>query len=203
MKNTFNELKKKVGELDDIYANNIIELLEEYNNGLSHYFKNREISREFLKIFDIPLTLRSICNKFEVTEEDIASNMSLQQLVLDLNFMARSTWYFEKEDGKVLTGENLYQAKAVFMASNEKIEKIYNSEEEKKEAKELWDYVESVAYWGSTNGNDNIPKPIGYKEIVENNSEYKEPESVDDMCSLIQFHAMSLQSSLKMLKVVK
>lgn len=196
MKNNFDELNKKVAAMNNIHANKIIELLEEYNNGLSHHFKNRSISREFLKIFDHDLTLKSIGKKFDV---DVASNMQLQQLALDLNLMARSTWYFEKENGDILTGEDLYHAKAVFIASTKQKEEVYLSKEDKKRAKALEDIFQSPMYAGQLDylkDLDMVPKPTHIEETVKNNMEYKEPESVDDMFNLITFYTVTLPHSL-------
>ena len=81
----------------------IVELLEEYNNGLSHYFKDREITRDFMDLFDLRLTANAFNERFGV--DVMKGNMSMQQLLIDLNTLARSTWYFEREDGKILKPE--------------------------------------------------------------------------------------------------
>ena len=184
MKEKFQELKTAVIKLEDPIASAIIDLLEDYNKGLSRYFCNREISRDFMLNFDLRLTMEAVNKKFNV---DCDSDMGLQQLAIDLNTLARSTWYFERDNGTILTGDHLYKMKAVYMASYTEKEPFYESEEDKKEAEELWDYVESRAYFGDE---DKIPKPIGYKEVIKDVEGEENASTVEDMVDLIKLHCL-------------
>ena len=70
MKNQFNLLRKEIQKQNNPVMDLIVELLEEYNNGLSHYFKDREITRDFMDLFDLRLTANAFneypCSKHVV-----------------------------------------------------------------------------------------------------------------------------------------
>lgn len=197
MENNFKELKQAVVELHNKTADAIVDLLEEYNLKLSTFFAKREITRGFLELFDAELTLESIKEKFEATDRN---SLSIQQLVTDLNTLARSTWYFEREDGKILTGQDLYENKAVYLASITVTEPIYKNEEEKKLAEEA---EEKEPYgFRDIKGNEVIirevpPLPIGHTEVVKNIVGEEKVSSIEEMVQLIKFHSIVLQRFLK------
>ena len=189
MKENFNNLKKSIELLHDPVAIAIVDLLEEYNKGLSAYFSKREISREFLETFDIKLTFEAVLKKFTLTP---SNELSLQQLALDLNTLARSTWYLEL-DGRILTGDDLYTRKAMYVASYKVQEPVYASKEDQAKAERLNDYVESLAYWDN---DKDIPKPVGFQEKIVDIPGEEEASSIQEMVSLIQFHSMVLAQYL-------
>jgi hypothetical protein len=66
MKNQFNLLREEIQKQNNPAMDLIVELLEEYNNGLSHYFKDREITRDFMDLFDLRLTANAFNERFGV-----------------------------------------------------------------------------------------------------------------------------------------
>lgn len=191
MKNQFNLLKESVQKHNDPTMNAIVDLLENYNNGLTAYFSKREISREFLDTFDSKLTLQEIEKKFDFNDK---SNVAISCLFLDLNLLARSTWYYEAEDGRILTGEKLYERKAVYWASYKTKKEVYATEEDEKEASELNEYIECDCFWGD---DSKIPQPIGAKEVNVDLPGCEKPDSVNEMVALIKFDASTLERFLK------
>ncbi len=190
MKNNFELLKKSVSEHNNHAMDTIINLLESYNKGLSSYFSKREISRDFLETFDIALTLCEIKKVFDVND---SNQIAFSSLIMDLNQFARSTWYYETEDGKILTGEDLYSKKAVYLASRKEGKRLYLSEEDEKKAEELNDYIESMAFWGD---DSEVPKPIGISSEIVNSPGYEKPLSIKEMTSAISFYAATLNRFL-------
>lgn len=188
MKNQFNLLREEIQKQDNPAMNLIVELLEEYNNGLSIYFKDREITRDFIDLFDLRLTSDAFIKRFGL--DVMKSNMSMQQLVIDLNTLARSTWYFEREDGKILTGQTLYENKAVYMSSIKIKKPIY----ENKEAEELLEAFEdrTLHYPDLVD----IPEPIGFEEVNQELSGEENVSNIEEMVSLIHMHAMFNESVL-------
>ena len=182
MKNQFNLLREEIQKQNNPAMNLIVELLEEYNNGLSHYFKDREITRDFMDLFDLRLTANAFNERFGV--DVMKGNMSMQQLLIDLNTLARSTWYFEREDGKILTGQTLYENKAVYMASIKVKKPIY----ENKEAEELLEAHEdhTLHYPDLVD----IPEPIGFETINQELPGEENISTIEEMVTLIKMHAM-------------
>ncbi len=107
--NTFQEFKELVAQENNEKMNIIIDMLEDYNLGLCHYFKDREITRHLMLLFDIRMTLLDVNKKLK------NENFFNKQIAMDLNTLARNTWYFKKENGEILTGQDLADANAIYM----------------------------------------------------------------------------------------
>lgn len=188
MKENFQKLKTAVMALNDPIASAIVDLLQDYNQRLSGYFRNREISRDLMLNFDLQLTMEAVNKKFNV---DCSSDMGLQQIAIELNTLARSTWYFERDNGTILTGDDLYKMKAVYMASYKSIEPVYATEEDKKKAEELWDYFEAHAYFGNEDDlNKEMPKLIGFQETIKDVEGEEQCSTIEEMVGLIQMLAL-------------
>lgn len=181
MKKQFESLKMAVAAYNDPAMNVIIDLLEGYNNRLCGYFKNREITRGFMDAIDINFSVNLFKEKFG---EGFVGNMAMHQLMLDLNTLARSTWYFEREDGKILTGQSLYENKAVYMASIKIKEPVYATKEDEELAEAFDDHTvhspEITSY----------PEPIAFKEVEHEIGGEENASTVPEMVSLIQWHAV-------------
>jgi hypothetical protein len=181
MKDNFKNLKTEVSKHNDPAMNIIIDLLEEYNNRLSSYFKNREVTRSFMDAIDINFSVNVFKEKFG---NEIIGNMSIQQLIIDLNTLARSTWYFEREDGLILTGQTLYENKAVYMASVKIKEPIYANKEDE-EILEAFD--DHTLHFPEITP---FPEPIGYQEVIEDIPGEENVSNIKEMVSLVQWHAI-------------
>jgi hypothetical protein len=68
MKNQFKLLKEEVQKHNNTAMNIIVDLLEDYNNGLSSYFKDREVTRDFMDAIDVSFTI----NIFKKDSETIS-----------------------------------------------------------------------------------------------------------------------------------
>ena len=197
MKNQFKLLKEEVQKHNNPAMNTIIDLLEEYNNGLSTYFKDREITRDFMDTFDVHLTYLVMVEKFG---EKLAKTPAVQQLATDLNTLARSTWYFEREDGIILTGQTLYENKAVYMASITKTEPVYKNDKDAQLAEEIGDINDSggILFKNSLYPlPPESPEPIGYKDVEVELSGEENASTIEEMVSLISFHAIVLGHRIK------
>jgi hypothetical protein len=116
--------------------------------------------------------------------------MAIQQLMLDLNTLARSTWYFEREDGKILTGQTLYENSAVYMASIKVKEPVYES----RKAEELIEaFEDKTLHYPEI---VEVPEPVGFNEVERRISGEENVSTISEMVSLIQFHAMCNSSVL-------
>lgn len=196
MKEQFNLLKKAVQECNDSAMNVILELLEDYNNGLSSYFKTREVTRGFMDAIDLTFTANVFKKRFG---DDVFKNMAMQQLMIDLNTLARSTWYFEREDGKILTGQTLYENRAVYMASITVREPVYSSESDKELAEEINEINESGGILFKNHHHPfppEAPQPISTKEVGVEISGEEKVSTINEMLSLIEFHAIVNQKLL-------
>ncbi len=198
MENQFKLLREEVQKHNNPAMNVIVDLLEEYNHGLSHYFKDREITRDFMDLFDRRLTAHTFRERFGV--DVMNKNMAMQQLMMDLNTLARSTWYFEREDGKILTGQTLYENKAVYMASLKVTELVYGTEEDAELAKEINEIKECGGIFKNIHNAPHpfpdAPESVGVKETYVEISGEENISTINDMVSLIQFHAMCNESIL-------
>jgi|GEM_PF-2023473 len=187
MKDQFKLLKEEVQKCNDPAMNTIINMLEDYNNRLSIYFKDREITRDFMDVIDLKFTSDIFCQKFG---NGVSQDLAMQQLMIDLNTLARSTWYFEREDGKILTGQNLYENKAVYMASVKVSEPVYQD----KNAEDLLNAFDDMTL--------HYPDVVEYPESVDFNQKEltiageEKVSTISEMVSLIQFHAMCNRSML-------
>jgi hypothetical protein len=187
MKNQFKLLKEEVQKHNNTAMNIIVDLLEDYNNGLSSYFKDREVTRDFMDAIDVSFTINIFKKRFG---DNISQNMAIQQLMLDLNTLARSTWYFEREDGKILTGQTLYENSAVYMASIKVKEPVYES----RKAEELIEaFEDKTLHYPEI---VEVPEPVGFNEVERRISGEENVSTISEMVSLIQFHAMCNSSVL-------
>ena len=192
MKDNFKLLKTEVSKHNDPAMDIIIDLLEEYNNRLSSYFKNREVTRSFMDAIDINFSVNVFKEKFG---NKIVGNIAMQQLMIDLNTLARSTWYFEREDGLILTGQTLYENKAVYMASVRIKKPIYANKEDEEILEAFEDrtlhFLEITPF----------PEPIAFQEVTEDIPGEENVSTIQEMFSLVQWHAMCnkeiLLSSIK------
>lgn len=101
------QLKQMVEENGTDKMKELVLITERYLPGLDNMFRWRDVDESMLKEFDFPMFLAEL--KADGVFEN-KSGKAIQFLVMDIYYIARHTWEFTDENGRLKTGDDLRKA---------------------------------------------------------------------------------------------